>query len=126
MSSAYLDFKALLMQEPRSADYTIQALWNASTADNSQRYIIIQQNGNASDEDIRNMTFDVVLISRVNDTDYMDLWDDAESINKYLLENYKSNCQFGLNGVNDVSSPRIMSDGRAFVRMVYAALYSTN
>ena len=130
MSDIWTDFKALVNAAPKAGTYEgPTSLWNASTADNAKQYIVVQENGaGGSDEDVQNTGFDVWLVGKVSDSSessIKQLYDDAQSIYRYLLKNFKQGCIIGVTDGVSPDSPRYGTDGRAYTRFSFGRiLYS--
>jgi hypothetical protein len=130
MSDIWTDFKALVNNAPKTGAYNgPSSLWNDATADSATQYIIIQENGiGGSDEDVQATSFDVWMVGAVNDSaNIKTIYDDAQSIYRYLLKNFKQGCIIGVEDGVSPDSPKYGTDGRVWTRFSYGRiLYSVS
>lgn len=124
MSAAFNDLVTHIQTIPVVSDYTVWSIWLPQRAQNASRYIVMKQiPGGASDEDIRSLTFDVFVISMVEEQQVQKIWDDATTIQNFLLQNNIAGQIITINSVADVSSPVYMEDNRVVSRFTVSVLY---
>lgn len=122
--SAYSDLKELIQLAPAASDFVIWRFWNAGSAEDNKRYIVLIENGGRSDQDIKRPTFNAYFVSKVNDSDLTGFSANVESISDYLSKNYKNNCLIGCNVIASASGPRPSTDNRFWATADLQVLYS--
>ena len=108
----YDDIKAHLQASGLMAAYTFQSVFNEQNWDVAKRYCVIRGVGGAGDKYVRNATFQIHFLAKVNDTALATLSADADKVLRFVLNNYKRGNLINFGLALDVSGPYYTDSGR--------------
>lgn len=108
----YDDIKAHLQASGLMAAYTFQPAFNEQAWDTTKRYCVIRGVGGAGDKYVRNATFQIHFLAKVNDLALTTLATDADKVLRFVLNNYKRGNLINFDLAIDVSGPYYTDSGR--------------
>jgi len=108
----YDDIKAHLQASGLMAAYTFQSVFNEQAWDVAKRYCVIRGVGGAGDKYVRNATFQIHFLAKVNDLALTTLATDADKVLRFVLNNYKRGDLINFGLALDVSGPYYTDSGR--------------
>lgn len=108
----YADIKEHLIASTLMDAYTFQSVFNEQNMVDTKRYCLMLKNGRAGDKFVRNASYQIWLIGKVNDGDVAGIESDAEAITKYVLNNPNNGCVINLQLLLDPSGPKYTESGR--------------
>ena len=110
------ELAALLNASGLTAGYTMQTVANPQQWQKTKRYILLRGAGAGGDRMVRNVTYQVHYISRVNDLLFSEVMADANAMIEYLLaQNFATGCIINCALVLDLSGPYVLEDNRSSV-----------